>query len=158
MSSNTNKQSICKEYSSELDNLILSVKKSLISSPGNDNNIKELLHEIDELLHSLKMENASATIINAYEKEIKEIKSHVSSITVDKPSKPQSIDRIQTLKDSRQTLYETENIGTTILDNLSTQAEKITSLGEKTKDINANMAHSSKLTTKMSSWYHGLFK
>ena len=153
---------ICNEYITELNKLLTKIKQAIILSTP----INELISEFDELLTSFKMINIQErkfdNDIDQYEKEIKNIKNHIDITILNKnynsKLNQQNTNRIEILKDARETLLSTEKVGTNILENLDTQNEQIVNCVNKTNKINKDMNHSSKLTTKMSSWYHGLFK
>lgn len=150
--------SVCNDYISELNQILVNIKKSIIFSKPN----KELITEFEELLESLKIMNVSDrkydNEIQQYEKEIKNIKKQIDISPVNDIKYFNNNNNISILNEARDNLLCTEKVGSTILENLDVQNEKIVQSINKAIKINEDTKQSSKLTTKMSSWYHGIFK
>jgi hypothetical protein len=104
----------------------------------------ELNYEQGKLLHSYKSKLISIKLNNITKS------SYNKSVTSTKDNYDK---RITLLKDSVNTLLDTEIIASNIINNLSTQEEQIKKDIDKTQNINNNLVHSNKLTTKMSNWW-----
>jgi hypothetical protein len=61
--------------------------------------------------------------------------------------------RLSILQDARNKLFECEKIGENTLEHLDSQREQIKNMNDKTANVNSNMSVSSKLTSKMNSWW-----
>lgn len=65
------------------------------------------------------------------------------------------IKETDTLTDVRRTLQETTQVGEEILNNLSTQREKLEKVKKDTKTINADLGVANTFVNRMSRWWRG---
>lgn len=156
---------ISNQYINELNKCLIDIKRSILISTSTQH--QNLINEFVQLLDSFKLMNASErkfdNIINQYEKELESIKNHTNSNLVNTNSnlnnqQPKKTNTIDILKNARETLISTEKVAEHTLENLNIQNEKVISISNKTNKVNTDINHSSKLLSKMSKWYHGLFK
>ncbi len=140
------------QYKKEITRLITICKrKSLLG-----HEYKEELEECNELIQSLELLSP---------KECQTYKAQVSELRKEKTTKTTKTsvintgesreNSLQTLKDARDKLLETEEVGKDTLSHLASQEETIKSATRKIKDTNSNLDTSNKYLTKMSRWWRG---
>jgi hypothetical protein len=129
------------EYITEVKQLLQNINES------NLDEINEYLKLIET--HDLKQEYKNNLI--KYRNQVNEYKKQM--LFSNNQKKIKKINTIDILKNSLNTLQETEQVGTNTLDNLQSQTDTIKSSIKRTQEINQNTQHSNKLTTKMSSWW-----
>ena len=123
--------------------------EQLVKNINEDN-----INEIDELIKLIETQDIPHEYhlkLNQYKKQLIEYKK--AMLFQNKKQSSKKVNTIDILTHSLNTLQETENVGTNILNNLDSQSETINNSIKSAKQTNDNTKFASKLTTKMSSWW-----
>ncbi len=119
-------------------------------------NIEEAC-EMIKFISSYHLTDQQQYIYSRYKEKINNLKKEFL-LKLDTNKKSDEIhikikNRLSILQDARNKLYECEKIGENTLEHLDSQREQIKNMNDKTVNVNSNMSVSSKLTSKMNSWW-----
>ncbi len=119
-------------------------------------NIEEAC-EMIKFISSYHLTDQQQYIYSRYKEKINNLKKeYLLKLDTNKKSDEIHIkikNRLSILQDARNKLYECEKIGENTLEHLDSQREQIKNMNDKTVNVNSNMSVSSKLTSKMNSWW-----
>ncbi len=127
----------------------------------NENKISEA-DDLVKYIQTFQLNYEQGKILHSYKSKLTSLKRNSISISTINNSnnnglitnnKQQFEKRISLLKESVNTLVETEIIGNDTIKNLEKQEEQIKNQTSKTIQINNNLNNSNKLITKMSNWW-----
>eukprot|EP00471_Norrisiella_sphaerica_P005354 CAMPEP_0184481552 /NCGR_PEP_ID=MMETSP0113_2-20130426/3109_1 /TAXON_ID=91329 /ORGANISM="Norrisiella sphaerica, Strain BC52" /LENGTH=156 /DNA_ID=CAMNT_0026860745 /DNA_START=23 /DNA_END=490 /DNA_ORIENTATION=- len=154
------------DYFADLDELFAEIK----SSSNNKAKVDELLMEADDIITQLKIEMASISNPEEKNKAMAKTKSYEKKIQAYKrkallgdgegsasagpqmSSVEKSKEGLHKLKNAKQMLAETEEVGNKVLSDLAVQKEVIKRSTNTMKETNKELSIAQKLANKMGRW------
>ncbi len=117
-------------------------------------NIEEAC-EMIKFISSYQLTDHQQYLYSRYKEKINNLKKeHLLKENINSEEKQNKMkNRLSILQEARNQLYDCEKIGKNTLEHLDSQNEQIKNIHDKTGNVNSNLSSSSKLTTRISSWW-----